>query len=200
MSSNAYVGLRAGLVGFGLVLAATAVLEPAGAEFASVDLSGAACCQDFKLTDHHGVQRSLSDYRGRVVVLTFGFTGCPDVCPTTLLELSNARQLLGADAAGVQVLFVTLDPEQDDGKRLSAYLASFDPSFIGLSGPPEAVATTTKTFRVFYQKRQENGPTYTIDHTTGSYVIDRHGKIRLFVSMTQTPANVAADLRLLLAD
>lgn len=172
---------------------------PSQPGFNNTDVTGADCCKDFRLTDHKGKVRTLADFRGKVVVMFFGYTQCPDVCPTTMLEMKAVLQQLGADAQRVQILFVTLDPERDTRELLSAYVPAFDPSFLGLYGDLETTARTAKEFRVFYQKQPGTTPTnYTVDHTAGSYVFDTQGKVRLFVRHGDGGANLAADLRTLL--
>ena len=168
-------------------------------EFRNTDVSGTDCCRDFRLTDHHGNTRTLADFRGKAVVMFFGYTQCPDVCPTTMAEMKAVLGQLGADAQRVQVLFVTLDPERDTRELLANYVPAFDPSFLGLYGDLETTAKTAREFRVFYQKH--SGPTpgsYTLDHTAGSYVFDPLGRVRLFVRHGDGGANLAADLRSLL--
>lgn len=168
--------------------------------FKNTDVTGADCCRDFSLTDHNGKTRTLADFRGKAVVIFFGYAHCPDVCPTTLAELKSALAELGADAKRVQVLFVTLDPERDTRELLANYVPAFDPGFLGLYGDPETTARTAKEFRVFYQKRP--GPTpssYTLDHSAGSYVFDTKGRVRLFVRYGgDSGANLVSDLRALL--
>ena len=180
----------------GLTLAGCGLPQPA---FKNTDVTGADCCRDFQLTDHHGKPRTLADFRGKAVIMFFGYTQCPDVCPTTMVEMKAVLQQLGADAPRVQVLFVTLDPERDTRELLANYVPAFDPGFIGLYGDLETTAKTAKEFRVFYQKQP--GPTpgsYTLDHTAGSYVFDPQGRVRLFVRHGDGGANLAADLRVLL--
>jgi len=179
-----------------LALAGCGVASP---EFKNTDVTGADCCRDFSLTDHKGRARTLADFRGKVVVIFFGYTQCPDVCPTTMAEMKAAVLQLGADGKRVQVLFVTLDPERDTRELLAEYVPAFDPDFLGLYGDLEATAKTAKEFRVFYQKHP--GPTpgsYTLDHTAGSYVFDSQGRVRLFVRHGDGGANLVADLRALL--
>lgn len=178
------------------VLLATACSRPA---FNNVDITGANYANEFSLTDHTGARRSSADYRGKVVVVFFGFAQCPDVCPTTLQEMAEVRRQLGQSADQVQVLFVTLDPERDTREVLAQYVPRFDPTFVGLYGTGEETARVAKNFKVFYQK--VGGPTatsYTLDHTAGSYVLDRTGQPRLFLRHGQGPAPIVADLRRLL--
>ena len=186
-----------GVLLFALTLAGCGLPRPA---FKNTDVTGTDCCRDFRLTDHNGKTRTLADFRGKAVVMFFGYTQCPDVCPTTMAELKAVLQQLGPDAQRVQVLFVTLDPERDTRELLANYVPAFDPSFLGLYGDLETTARTAKEFRVFYQKQP--GPTpssYTLDHTAGSYVFDPQGRVRLFVRHGDGGANLVADLRILLA-
>ncbi len=184
-----------------LALVLTALLLAACTKpaFNNVDISGVNYANEFSLTDHTGSRRTLADYRGKLVMVFFGFTQCPDVCPTTLQEMAEVRRQLGNDADQVQMLFVTVDPERDTREVLAQYVPGFDPSFVGLWGTREEIARTAKTFKVFYQK--VSGPTetsYTMDHTAGSYVIDRSGQPRLFIKHNQGAALIVADLRRLL--
>ncbi len=181
------------------VLALLAIVACSNPGFNNVDITGASYADEFSLTDHTGARRTLADYRGKVVVIFFGFTQCPDVCPTTLQEMAAVRRELGRDADQVQVLFVTVDPQRDTRDVLAQYVPAFDASFVGLYGTAEELARTAKQFKVFYQKVP--GPTetsYTMDHTAGSYVIDKDGKPRLFLKHNQGAAPIVADLRRLL--
>ena len=172
---------------------------PSQPAFKNTDVTGADCCKNFRLTDHHGKTRTLADFRGKVVVVFFGYTQCPDVCPTTMLEMKSALQQLGADAQRVQMLFVTVDPERDTQELLSNYVPAFDPSFLGLYGDLETTAKTAKEFRVFYQKQPgSTASSYTVDHTAGSFVFDAQGQVRLFARYGDGGANLASDLRTLL--
>jgi protein SCO1/2 len=167
--------------------------------FNNTDLTGLDYAKGFALTDHNGVARTLDDFRGKVVVLFFGFTQCPDVCPTTMSEMAAVMKELGPKADEVQVLFVTLDPERDTQELLAHYVPAFDQRFLGLYGDAEATARTAKEFKVFYAKSPGSEPgSYSIDHTAGSYVFDKEGRIRLFLRHGQGPAPIAQDLRQLL--
>jgi protein SCO1/2 len=169
------------------------------ARFESVDITGADYAKDFRLTDASGQARSLADYRGKVVLLFFGYTQCPDVCPTTLADLKKVMQTLGPDADRAQVLFVTLDPARDTPALLAQYVPSFDARFVGLRGDDEATARTAKDFKVFFQKvPSAAGGGYTLDHTAGTYVFGPDGRIRLFVRQGEGAAAIAHDVRLLL--
>jgi len=167
--------------------------------FNSVDITGAEIGSDFSLTDHNGRKVSLADFRGKAVAMFFGFTQCPDVCPTTLADMARVMKLLGPDAARVQVLFVTVDPERDTPALLKAYVPQFDPSFLGLYGDAEATAKVTRDFKIFVQKRPTGAPgQYTIDHSAQTLVFDPNGKLRLFLNYGMEPGKIAADLKTLL--
>lgn len=151
--------------------------------FLSTDITGADFGRDFKLTDHTGEIRSLADFKGKATVLFFGYTHCPDMCPATLGELAAAMQRLGKDAARVQVLFVTVDPERDTPALLKQYLSAFNPSFLGLSGDTQVTRDIAHEFKVVYQKQLGKSPDHhTMEHSTGTYVFDTKGKLRLYVS------------------
>jgi protein SCO1/2 len=168
--------------------------------FKSTDISGVDWGKDFSLTDHQGQARRLADYKGKVVVLFFGFTQCPDVCPTTLISMREVVTQLGADGSRVQVLFATLDPQRDTQELLAAYVPQFHPSFVGLRGDETTIAALAKDFKVFYTKQPGKTPdSYTIDHSTGSYAFDPQGRLRLLLRHGDDPGNIAADLKLLLA-
>ncbi|MBI4741007.1 MAG: SCO family protein [Betaproteobacteria bacterium] len=180
-----------------LVVLAAGCSEPP--RFQSTDISGVDWGKGFNLADHHGQPRQLADFRGKVVVLFFGYTQCPDVCPTTLALMREAMNRLGADAGRVQVLFATLDPDHDTPRLLAEYVPLFHPSFIGLRGDEASTAALAKDFKVFYTKQPGNTPgSYSIDHSTGSYVFDPLGRLRLMVRHGELPENVVADLKLLL--
>ena len=167
--------------------------------FTSTDITGAPYARDFTLVGHDGKPRSLADFRGKVVVLFFGFTQCPDVCPTTLAEMAAAMQELGDRAKDVQVLLVTLDPERDTQALLAEYVPAFHPSFLGLRGDSAATASVAKEFKVFFAKAPGKEPgSYSIDHTAASFVFDKDGKVRLYVRPGQGPKAIAADIRQLL--
>ena len=167
--------------------------------FRSTDITGAEFGRDFTLTDHTGKLRSLADFRGKVVVMFFGFTHCPDVCPTTLAELASAMKKIGAESDRVQVLLVTVDPERDTPAILGPYVTAFDPRFLGLRGSAEETARVAKEFKVIYQKVAGNKPeNYTMDHSAGSYVFDGQGRIRLYIGYGQGSEVFAQDIARLL--
>jgi protein SCO1/2 len=155
--------------------------KPGSHSFHGVDITGAEYASQLNLPDADGQPRTLADWRGKVVVVFFGYTQCPDVCPTTLAELAQVRQALGADGDKLQGVFVTIDPERDTPEVVKAYVASFGAGFVGLRGTPEQTAATAKGFKVFYNKVPGKTDTsYTMDHTAGAYVFDPQGRVRLF--------------------
>ncbi len=178
-----------------VLLAACAAEKPS---FRMSDISGSAFGRDFALTDQNGTPRTLADFRGKAVVLFFGYTHCPDVCPTTMADLVQAKRLLGKDAERVQVLFVTVDPERDDRELLAKYVPAFDPSFLGLYGDAQATEQAARAFGVVYSK-QPTASGYTVDHSSASFLIDPAGKVRLLAPYGQRADWLADDLRLLLA-
>lgn len=167
--------------------------------YTGTDITGADFGRRLELTDHNGARRTLEDFRGRLVVLFFGYTHCPDVCPTTLSDMAQAMRLLPPEvAARVQVLFVTVDPERDTPELLKAYVPYFHTSFLGLYGTPEEVARAAREFRVSYRRHVEAGATgYLVDHSAGSYVLDAHGRPRLYLPHGHPPRDIAHDLSLL---
>ena len=168
-------------------------------KFLATDISGMDVGGDFTLTDHNGKSRKLSDFKGKAVVLFFGYTHCPDVCPTTLSEMTLALKQLGADAQRVQVLFITLDPERDTTAVLAQYVPSFNPAFLGLRGDAAETIEITRRFKVFAQKHETGSSSgYTLDHSASSFIFDPAGKLRLLVSFGQGSEAVAHDLKLLL--
>jgi protein SCO1/2 len=170
-----------------------------GVKFKSADITGADYGRTLELTDHTGKPRRLEDFRGKAVVLFFGFTQCPDVCPTTLAEVAAALKKLGPDADRVQVLVVSVDPERDTPELLGKYVTAFDPRFLGLRGDLAATQKAAKEFKVYFEKRKA-GDTYSIDHSGQSYVIDPRGRIRLLVRPDRIEADLADDLRVLLQE
>jgi protein SCO1/2 len=187
-----------------LALAAGALLALAGCsedkpKFNAIDITGAQYARDFQLTDHNGQPRSLKDFKGKVVVLFFGYTQCPDVCPTSMVELAEVKKLLGPQGDKMQGLFVTLDPERDKPEMLKAYMANFDPSFLALHTSVDKLPEVAKEFKIYYKKVDGPTPTsYTLDHSAGSYVFDPEGHVRLFVRYGSGAPAVAADIKQLL--
>ena len=182
-----------------LLAIALGACEGDAPRFNNVDITGANYARDFRLTDFDGRQRSLADFRGKVVVMFFGYTQCPDVCPTTMTDMAEVRRRLGPDGDKVQVIFVTLDPDRDTPEVLKQYVPAFDPTFIALRGTRDETAAVAKDFKVFYQKVPGKTETsYTLDHTAGSYVFDREGRVRLFLRHAGGVDAIVADLQKLL--
>jgi protein SCO1/2 len=171
------------------------------ASFTNVDITGStAFGKEFSLLDPDDKTRTLEDFKGKVVVMFFGYTQCPDVCPTTLTEMEQAMNLLGPQSNQVQVLFVTVDPQRDTAAILKQYVPAFDPRFLGLRPADDAaLEKVTKDFKIYYKKVPGSSPgSYTIDHTAGSYAFDRNGQLRLFIKHAQGPQTLAQDLKELL--
>jgi protein SCO1/2 len=185
-----------------LAAAATLMLgacSPDKPQFRSIDVTGADYARDFKLADHNGQQRTLADFRGKVVVIFFGFAQCPDVCPTAMAELAEVKRLLGADAGKLQGLFVTLDPERDTPEVLKAYMGNFDPAFLALRPEAQELPDLAKHFKIFYKKNEgKTAGSYTLDHTAASYVFDPQGRVRLYTRHGMGPAALSEDLKILL--
>jgi protein SCO1/2 len=170
------------------------------ASFQNTDVTGLDYAKGFSLTDHTGKPRTLADYKGKVTIVFFGYTQCPDVCPTTMAEMAGVMQKLGPQADQVQVLFITLDPERDTRELLASYVPAFDKRFVGLYGTPEQTAKTAKDFKVFYSKVPGKEPgSYTIDHMAGSYVFDKEGRVRLFIRHGGNADSIVHDVRQLLS-
>jgi protein SCO1/2 len=191
--------LAAGAIPALLAAFVVAGCSPEAPKFKASDVTGTTYGRDFQLTGHDGRPRTLADFRGKVVVLFFGYTQCPDVCPTTLSELVEVMKRLGPDAGRVQVLFATIDPDRDKPELLAEYVPAFDPSFLGLYGDADATARTAKEFRVFYQKQPGPTPTtYSMDHSAGTFLFDPKGRLRVYVSFGQGPDVFVHDIRELL--
>jgi protein SCO1 len=166
-------------------------------QFRSTDISGAPYGQSLALTDHAGQPRRLEDFRGKAVVLFFGFTHCPDVCPTTLAEIAQAVRSLGPDAERVQVLMVSVDPERDTPQALGKYVTAFDPRFLALRGDLAATKKVADEFKIYFEK-VKSGESYTVNHSVQSYVIDPQGRLRLLVRHDRIGQDLAEDLRAIL--
>ncbi len=195
----------------GLGLAVAAALLPGcdskeggsgtSTSFNGVDITGADYAQGFKLPDHNGQMRTLADFRGNVVVIFFGYTQCPDVCPTSLSELAAAKALLGSDGEKMQGLFVSVDPARDTPEIMKAYMENFDPAFLALHASPEELPEVSKQFRIYYKKVDGPTPTsYTMDHSAGSYVYDTEGRLRLYHRYASGADKLAADVKALLGE
>lgn len=180
----------------GLLSACSGESKP---QFASIDITGADYARDFALADHNGQPRSIKDFQGKVVVVFFGYTQCPDVCPTSMAELAEIKKLLGSEGERLQGLFVTLDPERDTREVLKAYMTNFDPSFLALRPELDKLPQLARDFKIFYKKVDSKTPgSYTMDHSAGSYVFDPQGRVRLYSRYGSGVAPLAADIRLLL--
>jgi protein SCO1/2 len=167
--------------------------------FASVDITGADYAKGFELEDHNGKVRHLTDFAGKVVLMFFGYTQCPDVCPTTMTEMIEIKKALGKDGERLQVLFVTVDPERDTPELLKSYMENFDPSFLALRATPEKLVTLTKDYKIYYKKVDGSTPTsYTMDHSAGSYIYDPQGKLRLFTRYGSPKEALTKDIQTLL--
>ena len=187
-----------------LSISAAAVLTACSQDslaFRGVNLTGADYARDFSLTDHNGQLRSIKDFQGKVVVVFFGFTQCPDVCPTSMQELAEVKQALGADGERLQGIFISVDPERDTLDMLKAYMENFDPSFLALRPTPEQLPALTKDFKIYYKKVDGSTPTsYTMDHAAGSYVYDPQGRLRVYHRYGSGVEALTADVRLLLGE
>ncbi len=182
-----------------LAAAALAACSPGKPDFRGIDITGADYARDFRLTDHNGQERTLADFRGKVVVVFFGFTQCPDVCPTAMAQLVEVKQMLGKDGDKLQALFITLDPERDSAEILKAYTANFDAGFLGLRPSLEQLPELTRHFKIFYKKNEgKTATSYTLDHSAGSYVFDTQGRVRLYVRQNMSAAAITEDLKILL--
>ena len=170
-------------------------------QFASIDITGADYARDFSLSDQNGQLRSLKDFQGKVVVVFFGFTQCPDVCPTSMAELAEVKKMLGPDGERLQGLFVSLDPERDTQQVLKAYMGNFDATFLALRPELDKLPQLAKDFKIYYKKVDGKTPgSYSLDHTAGSYVFDSQGRVRLYSRYGSGAVTLASDIRLLLKD
>lgn len=168
-------------------------------QFKSIDLTGADYARGFALTDHNGQQRSLKDFAGKVVVVFFGFTQCPDVCPTSMAELASIKKALGADGAKLQGIFISVDPERDTLEVLKSYMVNFDPTFLALRPTPEQLPAIAKDFKIYYKKVEGRTDTsYSMDHSAGSYVFDTRGNLRLYSRYGSEVEGLVSDIRQLL--
>lgn len=179
-------------------VALSACQQRSGEAFKGIDITGAEYARTFSLPDANGATRTLADFKGKIVMVFFGFTQCPEVCPTTLGRAVEVRKLLGADADKLQVVLVTVDPERDTPELLRSYVTAFDPSFVALRGDALSTAAMAKEFKVFFQKVPTSKNSYTMDHTAVTYVFDPKGRLRLALRHEQSAPDVAADLKILL--
>jgi protein SCO1/2 len=195
---RALLGWAARVVGLGAAAGLMACTD-SKPKFAAVDITGADYAKDFQLTDHNGKPRSIQDFKGKVVVVFFGYTQCPDVCPTSMAELAQVKQQLGADGDKLQGLFVSVDPERDTPEVLKAYMTNFDPTFLALTAPPDKLAAVAKDFKVYYKKVDgKTATSYTMDHSAGSYVYDTQGRLRLYARYGSGAQALATDIQQLL--
>lgn len=182
------------------VAAALVACSPEKPSFHGADITGAGLGGGLNLTDHTGKRRTLADFAGKAVVVFFGYTHCPDACPTTLAEMKQVKAELGPDGDRLQVLFVTIDPQRDTPELLASYVPAFDPSFLGLYGDAAATERTAEAFKVYFEKVPGPTPdTYSMDHTVARYVYDPQGRLRLLAKPDESPAALAHDIELLLA-
>lgn len=181
------------------VVALSACTKEEAVQFKSIDLTGADYAKSFALPDQNGKIRSLKDFAGKVVVVFFGFTQCPDVCPTSMAELAQIKKSLGPDGDKLQAIFITVDPERDTPEVLKAYMENFDPSFLALRPALDKLPEVAKDFKIYYKKVDGKTPgSYSVDHSAGSYVFDPKGQIRLYSRYGTGPDGVTSDIRLLL--
>jgi len=166
--------------------------------FKLTDVTGASFGKTLELSDHNGQRRTLADFKGKVVAVFFGFTHCPDVCPTTLVEMANVMKELGGDSGRLQVLFVSVDPERDTAEVLKRYVPAFHPSFLGLTGNADEIARAAKEFKIYYQKQKLPSGGYTMDHSAGTYILDDEGRLRLFAQYGAGAPTLLHDIRQLL--
>ena len=191
------------------IIATTSIISGASAlfsacsdkkpDFAAIDVTGADYARGFSLTDHNGQLRTVRDFAGKVIVVFFGYTQCPDACPTTMSELVEVKKLLGKDSERLQAVFITVDPERDTPEVLKAYMGNFDPAFLALIPSTQALPALAKDFKVYYKKVDGKTPTsYTVDHTAGCYVYDPRGKLRLYTRYGSGAPALAGDIALLI--
>ncbi len=182
--------------GMPLLLACT----PKTHSFQSTDVTGATFAQDLRITDHNGNVRTMQDFNGKVTVVFFGFTQCPDVCPTSMTTMAEVKRLLGAQGETLQVLFITVDPERDTQALLKEYMANFDPTFIALRPEPDELKDVASDFKIYFKKVPGSTPTsYTMDHSAGKYIFDTAGRVRLFSAYGTDAATIASDIQALLS-
>ena len=186
------------VMGFFMFLALLAC-SPEKPRFQSIDLTGADYAMGFTLPDTHGQTRTLADFKGKVVMVFFGYTQCPDFCPTTLSEMVQVKHDLGAQGEKIQAIFITLDPERDKPELLASYMANFDPSFVALVPTLEALPALAKDFKIYYKKVEGAKPThYTLDHSAGTYIYDTEGRLRLYARYGLGASALTADVQQLL--
>ena len=194
---NALIAASASLLTLGL--GGLAACSETKLQLKGVDMTGADYAKDFQLTDHNGQTRTLKDFRGKLVIIFFGYTQCPDVCPTSMAELAEVKKLLGKDGDKLQGIFVTVDPERDTTELLKAYMANFDPTFLALRPTPDQLVALAKDFKIYYKRVDGKTPTsYTMDHSAGSYTYDTEGRLRIYNRYGMGAQAMADDAKVLL--
>lgn len=192
------VKILAGLAALSMASGWLMGCTPDKPQFKSIDLTGADYAQGFSLLDHNGQLRTVKDFSGKAVVVFFGFTQCPDVCPASMAELAEVKRLLGADGDKLQAIFITVDPERDTPELLKAYMGNFDPGFLALRPTPEQLPQVAKDFKIYYKKVDgKTRGSYTMDHSAGSYIYDPQGRVRLYNRYGSGAEVLASDIRLL---
>lgn len=187
----------ASAVGMPVLMACSPEVTP----FKSTDVTGATFAQDFRLKDHLGNLRTLADFKGKIVVTFFGFTQCPDVCPTSMTTMAEVKRLLGDQGERLQVLFITVDPQRDTQALLKEYMANFDPGFVALRPEPDELKGVAADFKIYYKQVPGSTPTsYTMDHSAGKYIFDTQGRVRLFSAYGTDAATITSDIRVLLSN
>ena len=200
MVSRRLLSKMALTLGFAAGLASLSGCADDKPAFRAVDITGADYAQGWSLSDQEGQVRTLKDFAGKAVVVFFGYTECPDVCPTALQEMAQAKTLLGADGAKLQGIFITVDPERDTPELLKAYMANFGPDFVALRPTPEQLPKVTKDFKIYYKKVEgKTSTSYTMDHSAGSFTFDPQGRIRLYIRHASGADALAADVKILLS-
>ena len=175
--------------------------SPEVTPFKSTDVTGAAIARDFRLKDHHGNLRTLADFKGKIVVTFFGFTQCPDVCPTSMTTMAEVKRLLGDQGERLQALFITVDPQRATQALLKEYMANFDPGFVALRPEPDELKGVAADFKIYYKQVPGSTPTsYTMDHSAGKYIFDTQGRVRLFSAYGTDAATITSDIRVLLSN
>ena len=174
--------------------------SPETPAFKSTDVTGASFAKDLRLKDHHGNLRTMKDFKGKIMVVFFGYTQCPDVCPTSMTTMAEVKRLLGAQGDLLQVLFITVDPERDTQPLLKEYMASFDPGFLALRPEPDELKGVATDFKIYFKKVLGSTPTsYTMDHSAGKYIFDTEGRVRLFSAYGTDAVSIASDIKILLS-
>jgi protein SCO1/2 len=198
MNATKYIAACALLAGVFGIFGGCSETKPA---FRAIDVTGAEYARDFALMDHNGNARRLADFKGKVVVVFFGYTQCPDVCPTSMAELAEVKKLLGKDGDRLQGIFVTVDPQRDTPEVLKGYMGNFDPTFLALYTSQDNLTALAKDFKIYFKRVEGKTPTsYTMDHSAGSYVYDTQGRLRLFTRYGSGAAALADDVKLLLRE